>query len=918
MRFRRRTGSASHAIAWLALLFAAGVAQAQLTPTTRLPASTWPQVMRDIDAARQFQFTDPAQGIRQLDSVIGALARVTSADDGLFVHALNARAAMRLQLAQPQPAQIGLALQDIERGLQIARLHPTGDDMHWLSSSLLMSKTTAIDAQPDPAPGMPTKYDQALPFYREALAVAPAATSPLAGSRWNAHGNFANAACANYDNATCRQLLGDFAREARVETLSAREQLQFHRLTAWLGAFDGDWAGAAVGLEASARLLRQCNGPLDTSSLLGIHQLAYVFIYSGATRMSAALFDALERCLNATGAPFDSDNPSLLAASAQAWAAIAETRLAAGRVEEAARALEASSRYMDALFPYRQDLPLARTVLNVYRRIGAEVSAEGTDMRLAIQNLEGVADGSCAYDSALLARLYVATGQQDKARDRLEAGFSKLGKERLCEYSDWRFFIEAAHVFDSLRDGSAAIALGKEAILRSEQTRQSFEAGQRSTFARELVGSRAGIYQDTAAWLIGSNRTAEALLILGLLRDREIEELSRGAVNSGSAAPERLMRPDELRARQRLAQGGPGALAASLSLLDRETRASSHVVSNTHLAAGDVELVAVPSGDTLALELFGPEGRLECSPGTIKVPQVDTRAAALAIALSNASGTAWRSQARWMHDRIWVPVRDCVRRHLAATGTVRLQTRGALRSVPFGALLDGDHFLVEQYAFAIAPDGTVAAAISNAGRRGLASFGADTTLNGMALKFAESEARGIAQVFGGPNADARVYVARAFTRDALLHSLADPTVGRLHVATHFELPTAGLPVGRLLLGDGSSLFAADLARQKVAGLQLLVLSACDTAREAAGGSGSPGELDGFAGMLRRQGVDSVVASLWRVNDQSAPALMKDFYSTLRADPSRDVARALRAAQARMARTASPYYWAPFIALGGTR
>ena len=65
------------------------------------------------------------------------------------------------------------------------------------------------------------------------------------------------------------------------------------------------------------------------------------------------------------------------------------------------------------------------------------------------------------------------------------------------------------------------------------------------------------------------------------------------------------------------------------------------------------------------------------------------------------------------------------------------------------------------------------------------------------------------------------------------------------------------------------------------------------------------------------GADSVVASLWSVNDQSTASLMTAFYGALGRGAS--AAGALR--QAKLAlltgpeRMRAPYYWAPFVALG---
>ncbi len=81
---------------------------------------------------------------------------------------------------------------------------------------------------------------------------------------------------------------------------------------------------------------------------------------------------------------------------------------------------------------------------------------------------------------------------------------------------------------------------------------------------------------------------------------------------------------------------------------------------------------------------------------------------------------------------------------------------------------------------------------------------------------------------------------------------------------------------------------------------------------------TPGEL----------GVPSVVASLWRVEDQSTADLMSDFYRRL-FDPAANTATADRPAPTRLehftaarkaarARRPEPYFWAPFVWMGDPR
>jgi CHAT domain-containing protein len=102
-----------------------------------------------------------------------------------------------------------------------------------------------------------------------------------------------------------------------------------------------------------------------------------------------------------------------------------------------------------------------------------------------------------------------------------------------------------------------------------------------------------------------------------------------------------------------------------------------------------------------------------------------------------------------------------------------------------------------------------------------------------------------------------------------------------------------------------------LAGLNLWGTQLVVLSACDTGRgDVLLGQGVYG--------LRRAfliaGAETVVMSLWKVDDETTRTLMEAYYSNLLAGQGR--ASALREAMREVRRSQPhPYYWAPFIAMG---
>jgi CHAT domain-containing protein/Tfp pilus assembly protein PilF len=200
-----------------------------------------------------------------------------------------------------------------------------------------------------------------------------------------------------------------------------------------------------------------------------------------------------------------------------------------------------------------------------------------------------------------------------------------------------------------------------------------------------------------------------------------------------------------------------------------------------------------------------------------------------------------------------------------------------------------------------------------------------------------------AQLFLGPEA----------TKERLLGM---PTPGILHLATHgFFLQDAPTPVGSRGVGhfgalgeedprapsppdpllrsglvlagasaaepsgpspappsaEGALVTALELAGLDLWGTQLVVLSACDTGR----GDVKLGQ--GVYGLRRSflvAGAETVVMSLWRVNDETTRELMEAYYRHLLSGQGR--ATALREAMRELRRTQPhPHYWAPFLAMG---
>jgi|GEM_PF-1721507 len=275
---------------------------------------------------------------------------------------------------------------------------------------------------------------------------------------------------------------------------------------------------------------------------------------------------------------------------------------------------------------------------------------------------------------------------------------------------------------------------------------------------------------------------------------------------------------------------------------------------------------------------------------------------------------AVKTDAHWLYDRLVGPISQ----NLNGIDTILVAPAGMLRALPFAALHDGNKWLVERYDLVFL---STIATIARTPRRTpldlLAIGNPDGTLPG-----AESEVRTITAALPGARA---LYGAEATTTRFL-----ESARGRsaLHLATHAIL-VAGRPLASHIVMGGKGLDAR-IGYREIPGLasylrsvRLVVLSACSTALGARGSGGALArgevEIAGIYQQFRRAGVDSVVGTLWEVDDDASAKLMPDLYRRLHAGESR--AKALAGAQRALLADAAhlhPFFWAPYALHGEWR
>lgn len=332
---------------------------------------------------------------------------------------------------------------------------------------------------------------------------------------------------------------------------------------------------------------------------------------------------------------------------------------------------------------------------------------------------------------------------------------------------------------------------------------------------------------------------------------------------------------------------------------------------------------------------------------------IDRTVLQLRTAVSNPKADPM-APGKTLYDQVMAPLEP----HLKGKTNVILSPDGALNTVPFAAMRKDDAYLIDRYTFTYVTSGRDLLRWGDSGEQGrgvVVVANPDFAMNGKsapstsafarvrfpALPGTESEANAIKKLFPS----AKTLTGKNAT-ESEIKRLRQPRV--LHVATHgfflgekkappqtralelddaekTEVKEAQDPLLRsgLALAGASSLngnssedgilTALESASLDLAGTKLVVLSACQTATgESRNGEG----IYGLRRAITMAGAETLVMSLWSVDDEATNYLMQGFYRRMKAGGGRS--ESLREVQLEMAKSKGvnhPYYWAAFIPSG---
>lgn len=235
---------------------------------------------------------------------------------------------------------------------------------------------------------------------------------------------------------------------------------------------------------------------------------------------------------------------------------------------------------------------------------------------------------------------------------------------------------------------------------------------------------------------------------------------------------------------------------------------------------------------------------------------------------------------------------------------------GILHYVPFHALYDGHHYLIEQFEVSYLPSANFLKYCQQDKHVGKHMLSVGHS-NSDKLPHTIWEAQTVAAQYQG-----EILLEEDVTKENLKRLAEDADI--IHLATHGDFRPDNPLFSGLLLDDGW-LTTLDIFNWRLRAA-LVTLSACQTGRNVVGGGD---ELLGLMRAFLSVGVSSLVLSFWPVEDRATSSLMQIFYQKLAAGWSKSAA--LRFAQCQFISEDSefhpayqhPYFWASFFLVGNT-
>jgi CHAT domain-containing protein len=600
--------------------------------------------------------------------------------------------------------------------------------------------------------------------------------------------------------------------------------------------------------------------------------------------------------------------------------------------------------------------------------------------------------------SMLLAKLLRATGKDEEALTLLKRAY-RISHSSDNEIIAWRVPAELMEAFAAAKPAqpSVAIFFGKEAVnnlqkLRGNLTGSSNEAQQAFVSAEEVKS----VYRTLANLLIAEQRLSEAQQVLAMLKEqefydytqrapakdapktvaslntaeKELDDLSGRDVDLGKeygALQEKFKKDKQLQPKERerlnvlrkemdAAQAKFEARAAAVAKSSADPEAQKRRGQEINDFSRSFQGTLKEMGhDAVLAQYFILDDHVEIlltTPNAVLARQAPIKRADLneKIAAYRKTLSSPRQdplpQAKALYQLLVGPIADDLRQ--AGAKTLMLSLDDTLRYLPFAALHDGKGYLIESMSVVMVTE-AVRDKLAKLPNAKWSIWGLGVTRGGdgyAALPYVGAELNGITGQKG--ILAGKVMLDKQFNEGSLRDGL-DQGYPIIHIASHFQFTPGSMDDSFLLLGDGSRMTLAQIkTKLNFNSVELLTLSACETALGDDSVAHHGVEVEGLGAIAQQAGAKAVLATLWPVADGSTALLMRVLYQAHKNDHV-DKADALQEAQLALLRGtahsdstgkaerglarvdgaavaasftadprapfAHPFFWAPFILMG---
>ncbi len=457
-----------------------------------------------------------------------------------------------------------------------------------------------------------------------------------------------------------------------------------------------------------------------------------------------------------------------------------------------------------------------------------------------------------------------------------------------------------------------AVVFYKQAINIHENIRN--QEGKKS-----LLENPETFYRNLADLLLQQERIFEAQQVLDLLKIQELDNyLGNIKDNDAIATGVKLLAAEE----KILTEGTKDILNLEIDQNNLKADFSQFPSLQEKLQKlpGTVLFYPLILPDKLELVLITADGETIHQTVEVKTEEIERAIADFRGTISNPIGDVKNSSEK-LYSWLIKPIEDELTK--AKIDTIIYAPDNQLRYLPLTALYDGEKWLVERFAvnniiaasmtkFETQPKNQprVLAAALTEGKYQVQIGTRQVQLRPTTGKLVEN----LAETIPG----SRLLVNSEFSSQTTINDFNDYNI--LHLDTPVALLTEKEANGKpedsfILFGDGDRITLSDMENWSLSNVDLVVLSASET--NISGRMGNGEEIVGFGYQMQNAGVETIITSLWRVNDD-LDQLMNTFYTVLQEGKSKT--EALRAAQINMItgkdkEGSKPYYWASFILMG---